>query len=164
MSASLNEFHFNPVKLGQILKQLCKDKGISIAYLHKRTDITRDTIENIMRGAVRDVKFEQIFKFCVVLGIPVEALLLLMLKDEDIDFIDQVLLYDNKEDEAIPASDIDSVPGFVPDTVVAAAEAVAAAENPPQPAQNTRTAEEYIIFLQSHVDRLTALLDKAMTK
>lgn len=164
MSASLNEFHFNPVKLGQILKQLCKDKGISIAYLHKKTEITRDTIENIMRGAVRDVKFEQIFKFCVVLGIPVEALLLLMLKDEDIDFIDQVLLYDNKEDEAIPASDLDSVPGFVPDTVVAAAEAVAAAENPPQPAQNTRTADEYIAFLQAHVDRLTALLDKALTR
>lgn len=164
MSASINEFHFNPVKLGQILKQLCKDKGISIAYLHKRTDITRDTIENIMRGAVRDVKFEQIFKFCVVLGIPVEALLLLMLKDEDIDFIDQVLLYDNKEDEAIPASDIDSVPGFVPDTVVAAAEAVAAAENPPQPAQSTRTTEEYVAFLQAHIDRLTALLDKALTR
>lgn len=163
MSASLNEFHFNPVKLGQILKQLCKDKGISIAYLHKKTEITRDTIENIMRGAVRDVKFEQIFKFCVVLGIPVEALLLLMLKDEDIDFIDQVLLYDNKEDEAIPASDLDSVPGFVPDTVVAAAEAVAAAENPPKPTQNTRSADEYVAFLQAHVDRLTALLDKALT-
>lgn len=164
MSASLKAFHFNPVKFGQILRQLCKDKGVTIAYLHKSTDITRDTIENIIRGSVRDVKFEQIFKFCVVLGLPIEALMLLMLKDEDIDFMDQVLLYDNKEDEAIPASDLDSVPGFVPDTVVAAAEAVAAAENPPQPAQNTRTTDEYIAFLQAHVDRLTALLDKALTR
>jgi hypothetical protein len=48
--------------------------------------------------------------------------------------------------------------------VVAVAEAVAAAENPPTPTQNTRTAEEHIAFLQAHIERLTALLDKAISK
>jgi hypothetical protein len=46
---------------------------------------------------------------------------------------------------------------------VAVAEAVAAAENPPQPTPNIRTTEEYITFLQAHIEHLTALLDKAMT-
>lgn len=164
MSATLKEFHFNPVKFGQILKQLCKDKGISIAYLSKSTDITRDTIENLMRGAVRDVKFEQIFKFCVVLGLPIEVLMLLMLKDEDIDFFGQVLLYDNKEDEAIPASDLDSVPSSVPDTVLAAAEAVAAAGPPTQPVHTTAENHDHVAYLHQHIDHLTRLLELAIQK
>ena len=132
MSYSLRDFHFNPIKLGQILKQLRQDKDISVAYISKRTGITRDTLDNIFSGDVRDVKFEQIFKLCCVLEIPIEVLLILMLKDEDIDFMDQVLFYDNKEDESIPATDINTVPSSVPNTVVAAAEAVAAADNPLQ--------------------------------
>ena len=69
-----------------------------------------------------------------------------------------------KEDSVIPADLLDSVPSVVPDTAVAAAEAVAAAKNPTKPTQNTRTADEYIAFLQAHVDLLTALLDKALTR
>ena len=164
MSYSLRDFHFNPIKLGQILKQLRQDKDISVAYISKRTGITRDTLDNILSGDVRDVKFEQIFKLCCVLEIPIEVLLLLMLKDEDIDFIDQVLLYDNKEDEAIPATDISTVPSSVPDTVVAAAEAVAAADNPPDPVRTSAENPDNVAQLHKHIAKLMELLELTLTQ
>ena len=164
MSYSLRDFHFNPIKLGQILKQLRQDKDISVAYISKRTGITRDTLDNIFSGDVRDVKFEQIFKLCCVLEIPIEVLLILMLKDEDIDFMDQVLLYDNKEDESIPATDINTVPSSVPDTVVAAAEAVAAADNPPDPVRTSAEIPDNVSQLHKHIAKLMELLELSLTQ
>lgn len=164
MSYSLRDFHFNPIKLGQILKQLRQDKDISVAYISKRTGITRDTLDNIFSGDVRDVKFEQIFKLCCVLEIPIEVLLILMLKDEDIDFMDQVLFYDNKEDESIPATDINTVPSSVPDTVVAAAEAVAAADNPPDPVRTSAEIPDNVSQLHKHIAKLMELLELSLTQ
>lgn len=164
MSYSLRDFHFNPIKLGQILKQLRQDKDISVAYISKRTGITRDTLDNIFSGDVRDVKFEQIFKLCCVLEIPIEVLLILMLKDEDIDFMDQVLFYDNKEDESIPATDINTVPSSVPDTVVAAAEAVAAADNPPDPVRTSAEIPDNVAQLHKHIAKLMELLELSLTQ
>lgn len=164
MSYSLRDFHFNPIKLGQILKQLRQDKDISVAYISKRTGITRDTLDNIFSGDVRDVKFEQIFKLCCVLEIPIEVLLILMLKDEDIDFMDQVLFYDNKEDESIPATDINTVPSSVPNTVVAAAEAVAAADNPPDPVRASAENPDNVAQLHKHIAKLMELLELSLTQ
>ena len=164
MSYALRDFHFNPIKLGQIIKQLCAEKDIKTSYICKCTGITRDTFDNILRGSVHDIKFEQLFKICCVLEIPVAVIEMLMIRDEDIDFADQVVMYDAANNDVLPVSDVDAEQVPVPDTVVAVAEAVAAAENPPQPVQNTRTTEEYIAFLQSHIERLTSLLDKAMTR
>ena len=164
MSYSLRDFHFSPVKLGQILKQLRLDKDISVSYISKHTGITRDTLDNILSGDVRDVKFEQIFKLCCVLEIPIEVLLLLMLKDEDIDFVDQVLLYDNKDDEAIPATDINTVPSSLPNTVVAAAEAVAAADNPPDPVRTSAENPDNVAQLHKHIAKLMELLELALTQ
>ena len=164
MSCTLRDFHFNPIKLGQIIKQLCAEKDIKHSYICKCTGITRDTFDNIIRGAVHDVKFEQLFKICCVLELPVSVIEALMIRDEDIDFADQIVYYDAANGEILPVSDVDTAQIPVSDTVVAVAEAVAAAENPPQSAQSTRTTEEYVAFLQAHVERLTALLDKAMTK
>jgi DNA-binding Xre family transcriptional regulator len=130
----------------------------------KQTGITRDTFDNILRGSVHDIKFEQLFKICCVLEIPVAVIEMLMIRDEDIDFADQVVMYDAANNDVLPVSDVDAEQVPVPTTVVAVAEAVAAAENPPTPTQNTRTAEEHIAFLQAHIERLTALLDKAISK
>lgn len=164
MSYTLRDFHFNPIKLGQIIKQLCAEKEIKASYICKCTGITRDTFDNIVRGAVHDVKFEQIFKICCVLELPLAVIEALMIKDEDIDFEDQIVYYDAANGEILPITDVDAAQIPVSDTVVAVAEAVAAAENPPAPTQNTRTAEEHIAFLQAHIERLTALLDKAISK
>lgn len=160
MAQTLQDFHFNPIKLGQIIKQLCADKGIKHSYICKRTGITRDTFDNILRGSVHDIKFEQLFKICCVLEIPVAVIEMLMIRDEDIDFLDLVVAYDAANGDVLPVSDVDAEQLPVPNTVVAVAEAVAATENPPQ--QISRTTEEYITFLQSHIDRLTSLLEISM--
>lgn len=164
MTYDLVHFHFNPIKTGQIIKQLCNDRGMSMSSLAKKTGITYDTMDNIFRGRVQDVKFEVLFKICCTLGLPIEVLMLLMLKDEDIDFMDHVLLYDNKEDEAIPVTDIDSVPSSVPDTVIAAAEAVAATESNPDSVRKPSENPDHIAYLHQHIDHLTRLLELAITQ
>ena len=110
------------------------------------------------------MKFEQLFKICCVLELPVAVIETLMIRDEDIDFADQIVYYDAANGEVLPVADVDAAQIPVSNTVVAVAEAVAAAENPPLPVQNTRTAEEYIAFLQAHIEHLTALLDKALSR
>lgn len=164
MPCTLQEFHFNSIKLGQIIKQLCADRKMKPSYICKCTGITRDTFDNIIRGFVHDIKFEQLFKICCVLEIPVAVIEALMIKDEDIDFADQIVYYDAANGEILPIAEVDAAQIPVSDTVVAVAEAVAAAENPPAPAHVSRSTEEYIAFLQSHIDQLTALLEKAMNR
>ena len=162
MSYTLSDFHFNPIKLGQIIKQLCAEKKIKPAYICKCTGITRDTFDNILRGFVHDIKFEQLFKICCVLETPVAVIEALMIKDEDIDFADQIVYYDAANGEVLPASDVDAAQMPVSDTVVAVAEAVAATENPPQPAKSPLLTEEYVAFLQDHIKHLTGLLETAL--
>lgn len=162
MSYNLRTFHFNPVKLGQILKLLMQERNVRASHISRATDITRDTIDNILTGKVHDVKFEQLFKFCCVLEVPMTVVESLMIKDEDIDFADQIVYYDTQSGDVLPMSEVSVEQLPVSPAVVAVAEAVAAADKPPEPAPNTKTTDEYIAFLQAHIDRLTALLDKAL--
>lgn len=163
MTQTLEMFHFNPVKLGQILKQFCKGKDISQTVLAKKTGISRDTIVKIFHGEVQETSFEKIFKMCCVLGVPMVVIEMLMIKEEDIDFADKIVLYDTSSGDVLPVTEVDTEQISVPDTVIAAAEAVAATEKPPVHSAHTQTTDEYIAFLQAHIERLTALLDKAMT-
>lgn len=135
MAQTLESYHFNARKAGQIFRQLCKERGISQASLAAQTGTSYDTVGNVFAGKVQDIPFERVFKFCCVLGIPVESYMMLMLTDEDIDFLDRVPLYDSHEGEITAASDVDPahVTAPVPDTVVAVAEAAAAAD--PTPAE-----------------------------
>ena len=164
MPQNLVQFHFNPVKLGQILLQFSLQYNVSKSALSKKTGISRDTITNIFSGDTQEVSFEKLFKICCVLGVPMVVIEKLMVQDEDIDFADKIVMYDTASGDVLPATEIDIKEMQVPETVVAVAEAVAAVENPSTPAQNTRTAEEHIAFLQAHVERLTALLDKAISE
>jgi YfiH family protein len=52
----------------------------------------------------------------------------------------------------------------VPDTVIAAAEAVAAADNPPDPVRRPAESPDYVAYLHQHIDHLTRLLELAITK
>ena len=164
MTQTLEMFHFNSVKLGQILKQFCKEKDISQTVLAKKTGISRDTIVKIFHGEVQETSFEKIFKMCCVLGVPMVVIEMLMIKEEDIDFADKIVLYDTSSGDILPVTEVDTEQISVPDTVIAAAEAVAATEKPPVHSTRTQTTDEYIAFLQAHIEHLTALLDKAMTK
>ena len=133
MAQSLVQFHFNPIKFGQIIRTTAKEKGVSPASMAAKTGLSYDTVGNIYSGKVQKIPFEYIFKMCVVLGVSVEVMMLLMLKDEDIDFFDDVFLYDTQEDTMIPAPEAvpTMVPGPVPDAV--ANVAIAAANTDPSP-------------------------------
>lgn len=148
MSYSLVSFHFNPYKLGQICKQYAKDRGISQAAMAARTGLSYDTVGNIYAGKVQKIPLEYVFKLCVVLAIPIEVIMMLMLKEEDIDFADQVMIYDTAKEETVPVEDAvpTLAPSTVPETVVDTAVAVAAAPVPELPASdhphNGYTSEE----------------------
>lgn len=124
MLETLESFHFNARKSGQIFKQLCKERGVSQAALAAQTGVSYDTVGNVLAGKIQDIQFERVFKFCAVLGVPIEVYMLLMLKDEEIDFRDQVLLYNPAKDESTPVSDVpDKTPSPVTEAVAAAAQA-----------------------------------------
>jgi transcriptional regulator with XRE-family HTH domain len=164
MPCSLAEFHFNSVKLGQILQRFAEQCGMGKGAVSRMTGISRDTITNIYNGDTQEVSFEKVFKMCVAFGVPMIAFEKLGVLGEDTDFADKIVMYDTASGEVLPATEVDIKDMPVPDTVVAVAEAVAAVENPPQPTPNTRTKDEYITFLQAHIERLTAMLDKAISK
>lgn len=122
MSYTLDAFHFSAEKSAKILRQYCKERNVSHSTLAKCTGCSYDTIGNVLSGKIQDLTFERVFKICVVLGVPVEAYMLLMLKDEDITFADDVLLYDPEhggelhvQGTALP------VGGIIPDSVAAVA-------------------------------------------
>lgn len=131
MPQSLEQFHFNPIKFGQIVRTFAKDRGISQVSMAAKTGLSYDTVGNIYTGKVQKIPFEYVFKICVVLGIAMEVLETLMLKDEDIDF--EVLLYDTHKDTNIPINDAvpSLVPGPVPESVANAAIAAVNATPPP---------------------------------
>ena len=163
MSCDLEHFHFNPVKLGQILMQFCAQYGISKTYLHKKTGISRDTISNIFCAETQEISFEKLFKICCVLGVPMVVIEKLMVQDEDIDFADKIVMYDTASGDVLPATEVDIEKMPVPDTVIAAAEAVAAADNPPDPVRRSAESPDYVAYLHQHIDHLTRLLELAIT-
>ena len=155
MSHNIVSFHFNPLKCGQIIRQYAKNRGISQEALAARIGISYDTMGNIYAGKVQKIPLEYVFKFCVVLGIPIEVLMMLMLKDENIDFADQVLLYDNADDKTVPVEAVvpSLVAGPVPESV-----ADAAASAPPMEAVHHDAAHTCHIHGDQHalVDILNA--------
>lgn len=87
---NLADFHFEPAKSGKILKKWIQDAGVSYAYVSKETGITPDTLNNCMRGLVQDLRIERVFKIGLVTGHTVDEYVFEMMKDEEIDFVDQV--------------------------------------------------------------------------
>jgi hypothetical protein len=87
-----------------------------------------------------------------------------MLTGDEIDFRDRIMLYLPKEDNVMPADVLDAVPSFVPDTVVAAAEAVAATDAPVQPVRKPVEDTDNVAQLHKHIAKLMELLEIAITK
>lgn len=164
MACSLDKFHFNSVKLGQILKQFAEQRGVGKGALSRMTGISRDTITNIYSGGTQEVSFEKVFKICVALGIPMIAIEKLVVMDEDTDFADKIVMYDTASGDVLPATEVDIKSMPVPETVVAVAEAVAAVENPTEPSRRSEESVSHISYLQQHIDHLTRLLELAITK
>lgn len=165
MTSSLEAFHFNARKSGQIFKQLCKERGISRASLAAQSGLSYDTVDNCLKGR-NELSFERVFKFCVVLGLPIEAYMMLMLQDEDIDFNDEVLLYDiaKGDSTAISEADVSPVPASVPNSVSDAAAAATVPATPPQPPCAGYSREEMQSALERqercHAEHLADLRDQ----
>lgn len=90
MAQNLKNFHFDQDKSGKILNKWAKDAGVSIKTLGDDTGYTFDTINNSLHGKIKDLSLERVFKIATRTGHSVCEYILLMLKDEDIDFADQI--------------------------------------------------------------------------
>lgn len=155
MPQSLVQFHFNPIKFGQIIRTTAKEKGISQASMAARTGLSYDTVGNIYGGKVQKIPFEYVFKICVVLGTSIEVVEMLMLKDEDIDFEDRVLLYDTQDDKIVPLPE--TVPTLVPGPVTdAVANAAIAAVNVHTPAADPAVGYYTIEDISRAVEQVNA--------
>lgn len=164
MPCSLADFHFNSVKLGQILQRFAEQCGMGKGAVSRMTGISRDTITNIYNGDTQEVSFEKVFKMCVAFGVPMIAFEKLGVLGEDTDFAHKIVMYDIASGEVLPATNVDIKSMPVPDTVVAVAEAVAAADNPTDPVRRPAESPDYVAYLQQHIDHLTRLLELAITK
>lgn len=126
MAESLESYHVNTIKVGAVLRQMAKEKHISQEKMSAKTGLSYDTVGNIYAGKTQKLPLEYFMKICIILETSFESMILLMLKDEDIDFADRILTYDARKDIEVPVLDVlpSMTPGVVPDAVTDTAAAV----------------------------------------
>lgn len=90
MKKNLITFRFDPEKSGNILKRFTKDAGLSYQKLGDSIGYSYDTINNSLGGKIKELSLERVFKICTITGHSVCEYLREMLKDEEIDFADQI--------------------------------------------------------------------------
>lgn len=105
MAQNLKNFHFDQDKSGKILNKWAKDAGVSIKTLGDDTGYTFDTINNSLHGKIKDLSLERVFKIATRTGHSVCEYILLMLKDEDIDFADQIHVLRSPDMILVPLND-----------------------------------------------------------
>lgn len=102
MKKSLITFRFDPEKSGSVLKHFAKDAGISYQKLADSIGYSYDTINNSLGGKIKELSLERVFKICTVTGHSVCEYLREMLKDEDIDFADQIHVLRDADFSLVP--------------------------------------------------------------
>lgn len=154
MSQSLAMYRFNSMKFGVLCRQMAKEKHISQATMAAHTGLSYDTVGNIYMGKIQKIPFEYIFKFCIVLEVSMEVMLLLMLKGEDIDFKERILTYDSRKDEELPVPVAlpSMTPGVVTDSVADTAVAVAAAAPVLEAAAASAPVPDHIFYTAEDID------------
>lgn len=152
MAESLESYHVNTVKVGVILRQMAKEKHISQEKMSAKTGLSYDTVGNIYAGKTQKLPLEYFLKICIILETSFESMILLMLKDEDIDFADRILTYDARKDIEVPVLDVlpSMTPGVVPDAVTDTAAAVTIATSAMEAAPMSEVA---------HTDDLKPIVD-----
>lgn len=90
MKKTLREFHFDPERSGHILKDWAKGAGKSYQKIADETNYSYDTINNSLAGKNKELSLERVFKIAVCTGHSVCEYIRGMLKDEEIDFADQI--------------------------------------------------------------------------
>lgn len=122
MAHSLVSFTFNSVKAGKIIRHMRDEHDLSNDDIEDLTGIPAETVKNLIRGTA-GLTLERVFKLCVVFQIPLESFVALMVEGEDIDFADQILMYDPTQSKSTPITDASVTPiaDTIPDAVAEAA-------------------------------------------
>lgn len=125
MPYNLANYKMDQIKAGVIIQELRHSRHISRARLAGEIGVSNDVMENIEKGR-GGLTFERAMKICAVLKIAIIAFVLLLIKDEEIDFRDAILVYDHQNDDMTPVTDesVPEIPGAIPNKVVEAAAAV----------------------------------------
>ena len=128
----METYKLDLVKTGVILQGLRSMRKMSRTFVAESIGVTNDVIRNIEKG-LGGVTLERAIKLCALYEMPIIALVLLILKDADIDFRDRILVYDHKNDDVTPITDesVPEVPGVLPESVVEAAESIEADSTAP---------------------------------
>lgn len=96
MQKSLQDYHFDPKRSGEILKKWAKESGLSYSEIAEQTGYSPDTINNSLSGKIKELSLERVFKIAVLTGHSVCEFLRLMLDGEEIDFADQIHVLTDK--------------------------------------------------------------------
>lgn len=162
---SLFTFRFNPLKIGAALRQLKKVSGHTADDIEYKAGISADTTKNLLKGK-GVLTLERALKYCVVFKIPLESFVALLIEGEDIDFADQILMYDPTKSKTTPltADEVTPIADTLPEAVVEATLAVAETTPPPIVEGHHASLEhEYTLRiedLRAHIANLTAQLEQ----
>lgn len=87
---TLAEFHFDKEKSGDILRRWVDESGLTRNEIAEKVGMSVHTLNNSLYGKVQDLSIDRTFKISVATGHSVCEYIRLMLKDENIDFADQI--------------------------------------------------------------------------
>lgn len=160
--ANLQNFHFDPVKSGQILNNWAKQAGVSIKTLGDETGYTYDTTNNSLHGKIKDLSLERVFKFAVRTGHSVCEYIRLMLQDEDIDFADQIHVLREADFQLVPYSETLETSVKQQDTNLV--QAPVFDKNSPEVQVVYRAVmEQATVVHQANIERIKNIYDKAIS-
>ena len=111
---TIDVFHFDKEKSGNLLKKWLKECGLSQHHAADLTGIHQDTLFNCLSGRVQDIKFETVFKIALITGHTVDDYIREMLEGLDVPFYCRVVQDPPAPDPAASAP----VDALRPDTVL----------------------------------------------
>lgn len=117
MQKTIQSYHFDQKKVGEILKKWVKDSGLSYSEVAEQTGYSLDTINNSLSGKIKEPSLERVFKIAVLTGHSVCEFLRLMLEGEEIDFADRIHVLTDKPLHVVKYTD--TLPAKTPTTVPA---------------------------------------------
>ena len=105
---TIDIFHFDKEKSGNLLKKWLKNAGLSQHHAADLVGIHQDTLFNCISGRVQDIKFEIIFKIALITGHTVDDYIREMLDGEDVSFYCRAIPDPCPSDPAASPPSIDS--------------------------------------------------------
>lgn len=117
MQKSIQSYHFDQKKVGELLKKWVRESGLSYSEVAEQTGYSLDTINNSLSGKIKEPSLERVFKIAVLTGHSVCEFLRLMLEGDEIDFADRIHVLTDKPLHMVKYTD--TLPAKAPATVPA---------------------------------------------